>query len=141
MMEDLEFRIIETQEAREEYRLIQRGLTDHAMGLGLPAREDINLFCYREDQLIGATVGNIVLPHFNIKYLWVHPNYRKRNLGTILTMRVEKMVMQAGCDTAFVDTMSYQAPGFYARFGYKEVARIKDFHPGHDRIFYKKKLT
>jgi hypothetical protein len=37
-------------------------------------------------------------------------------------------------------TIHFQAPGFYARHGWREFGRIKIPPPGHTRIFMRKDL-
>jgi len=45
-----------------------------------------------------------------------------------------------GCQSAWVDTFTFQAAEFYAKFGYREFGRL-DYPPDHHRIFLKKQLT
>jgi ribosomal protein S18 acetylase RimI-like enzyme len=40
----------------------------------------------------------------------------------------------------WLDTYSFQAPGFYRKLGYEEVGRIPDYPPGQARIFLAKRL-
>ena len=42
--------------------------------------------------------------------------------------------------SAWVDTFSFQAPGFYAKLGYREFGRL-DYPPDHQRIFLQKQLV
>lgn len=140
-MMDMDYRIIEHQEDLVEYKKIQQGLDEYAAKFEVPLRDYINVFCYKDNMLIGGAVGNIVLPRLNIKWLWVDKEYRGQDIGRTLIDKFEKVAHEKKCDRVFVDTMSYQAPDFYFKVGYREVARIQEFHPGHDRVFYQKDLV
>src|ERR1700733_13030693 len=45
----------------------------------------------------------------------------------------------APCHSAWVDTFSFQAPGFYPKLGYEVFGEL-DYPPGHRRIFFRKHL-
>lgn len=40
----------------------------------------------------------------------------------------------------WVDTFTFQAPGFYLKLGFWEYGRITGYPPGHDRIFFVKRF-
>ena len=40
----------------------------------------------------------------------------------------------------WLDTSTFQAPDFYPKFGFVECGRITGYPPGHDRIFFVKRL-
>ena len=40
----------------------------------------------------------------------------------------------------WLDTWTFQAPDFYPKFGFVECGRITGYPPGHDRIFFVKRL-
>jgi hypothetical protein len=45
-----------------------------------------------------------------------------------------------GCDQVALSTHSFQAPGFYARFGYQECGRTPAYPRGYDQIHLIKQL-
>ena len=69
-----------------------------------------------------------------IRYLWVHGELRRSGVGRRLMAEAEDHARALGCHSAWVDTFSFQAPGFYARLGYREFGRL-DYPPDHQRIF------
>jgi ribosomal protein S18 acetylase RimI-like enzyme len=140
-MSVLDYRIVETAEAEKLYHVITDGLNEYSSQFGVATPEAVHLYCYQSDRLIGAIVAKIVLPCLYIKWLWVDRNYRRQSIGTNLMRQVEKMAIDKQCSRAFVDTMSYQAPSFYTGMDYHEAARIGEFYPGQDRVFYQKVLT
>lgn len=75
-----------------------------------------------------------------IRYLWVHAELRHSGVGRRLMAEAERHARTLGCHSAWVDTFSFQAPGFYARLGYREFGRL-DYPPDHQRIFLKKPLV
>lgn len=76
-----------------------------------------------------------------VAYLWVADELRGKGIGTDLLDAVERYARGRGCLVAFVSTHSFQAPAFYARGGYEEVARVNDHPVGHASLFYAKRLT
>ena len=54
-----------------------------------------------------------------------------RAIGSRLLAKAEEIARDRGCVGIRLDTMSFQAPGFYSRHGYTEFGRIDDCPPGH----------
>lgn len=75
-----------------------------------------------------------------IKILWVKEEYRGRGLGTKVLRHVENIAIQKGATISMLDTFDFQAEEFYTKNGYEVIGEIKDFPPGHRRIYLSKKL-
>lgn len=75
-----------------------------------------------------------------INLLWVHEDLRRSGIGRAMMLEAERRAAAADCHSIWVDTFSFQAPGFYAKLGYREFGRL-DYPPGHQRIFLQKQLT
>ena len=69
-----------------------------------------------------------------IDLLWVRDDQRGSGLGARLLAAAEAEIGRRGCDRAVLSTHSFQAPGFYARFGYTEYGRTPGYPHGHDDI-------
>lgn len=48
--------------------------------------------------------------------------------------------MKRGCQYAYLDTFSFQAPEFYQKRGYVIFGELPNFPEGHHRFFLKKEL-
>ena len=54
-------------------------------------------------------------------------------------VHAEARARDRGCHSAWLDTFSFQAPGFYQKLGYEEFGHL-DYRPGHQRHFLKNRL-
>jgi GNAT superfamily N-acetyltransferase len=75
-----------------------------------------------------------------IEFLWVRDDHRRRGLGTRLLAAAEQEIRRRGCGQVALSTHSFQAPGFYARFGYRECGRTPAYPHGYDQIHLVKQL-
>jgi GNAT superfamily N-acetyltransferase len=76
-----------------------------------------------------------------VAYLWVSESLRGQGIGTQLLDAAERHALNKACRIAFLSTHSFQAPGFYARKGYEQVARVNDHPVGYANLFYAKRLA
>lgn len=106
---------------------------DDAALLCIAAREDGGDLC---GGLFGWTWGGCGY----IEFLWVHGGHRGSGLGTQLLAAAEQEATRRGCDQLVLSTHSFQAPGFYARFGYQECGRTPAYPRGYDQIHLVKQL-
>jgi len=72
--------------------------------------------------------------------LWVRDDHRGHGLGARLLTAAEAEIRRRGCDRVAMSTHSFQAPDFYARFGYTECGRTPGYPHGHDEIHLVKYL-
>ncbi|MEV7228664.1 GNAT family N-acetyltransferase [Polymorphospora sp. NPDC051019] len=75
-----------------------------------------------------------------ITSLWLASDLRGRGWGGRLLAAAEEEIRRRGCDRVVVATMSFQAPGFYLRFGYREVGRTPDMPDGTAKHHFHKRL-
>jgi GNAT superfamily N-acetyltransferase len=61
-------------------------------------------------------------------------------MGTRLMAEAEAEARRRGLSGIWLDTWTFQAPGFYQKRGFAEVGRIPNYPHGHDRIFFMKRL-
>ncbi|HEU5297138.1 MAG TPA: GNAT family N-acetyltransferase [Burkholderiaceae bacterium] len=75
-----------------------------------------------------------------VSYLWVSEPHRGKGLGSELLSAIERHAQEKHCALVLLSSHSFQAPGFYARRGYEQVARVNNHPVGHANIFYVKRL-
>ena len=74
--------------------------------------------------------------------LFVEAPYRTRGLGRGLLSAVEGAAAQAGARHIWTRTAEYEAPGFYARHGYRVTHTLQSWYPsGHGNVVLRKPLA
>jgi ribosomal protein S18 acetylase RimI-like enzyme len=91
-------------------------------------------------RIVGGLVGATFHGWFYIEALWIDDAWRNRGLGRSLLQTAEAEARQRGVRNAYVDTFSFQAPGFYKKLGYEEFGKLDDFPKGHTRYWMTKAL-
>ncbi len=69
-------------------------------------------------EFVGAIVVQLFWNQLHIKYLFVAENYRGQGLARQLIDHALEFGKKRGCQFAFVETMSFQAPDFYQKMGF-----------------------
>jgi ribosomal protein S18 acetylase RimI-like enzyme len=75
-----------------------------------------------------------------IEFLWISEQHRGSGVGSRLLRQAEAIAGDRGCLGVWLNTISFQAPGFYERHGYREFGRLDEMPPGHKRIWFAKRL-
>jgi len=138
-----EIRLIEKEGvAPEEIARLAGGITEHArLAIGDPGFHQIAILAEDErGELVGGVSGSLNWTWLSVKLLWVREDRRGEGLGRRLMESIEELGRARGCLRAHVDTLSFQAPEFYARLGYEPFAELPDYAPGHTRIYLRKAL-
>jgi GNAT superfamily N-acetyltransferase len=76
-----------------------------------------------------------------IRYLWVHADWRGKGIGRELLTQAEAEAIRRGCHQIVLDTHSFQAPGFYTKLGYQITGAHQDYPRGHQVYYLEKKLS
>jgi GNAT superfamily N-acetyltransferase len=91
------------------------------------------------DEVVGGLWGRMGYGYLFVELLALGPA-RGRGLGRRIMSMAEDEARARGLLGIWLDTWTFQAPGFYQKLGFVECGRIKDYPPGHDRIFYVKRF-
>lgn len=75
-----------------------------------------------------------------IELVWVREDHRAGGWGARLLAAAETEARARGCRSILVSSFTFQAPGFYARHGYVEQARVPGFPAGHEDVYLLKPL-
>ena len=119
---------------QELYRLID----GHAERQGHPFLS-LGFHVEREGRLVAGVIAWAQGGEVHIDTLAVDESLRRQGVGTALVRRVEEAAREAGVTRASVETFSFQAPDFYPRLGYREVAR-RTMPDGSEYVSFEKDL-
>ena len=92
------------------------------------------------NKIVGGIVGEVWTTVLFIQLFWMEQKYRGKDLGTRLIKAIEDEAKKFGATRAYLDTMSFQAPGFYRTCGYKEFGSIDGYPEGVTRHWFTKAL-
>jgi len=108
---------------------------------GMSEYSPINLFL-RDDgrEVLGGLLGAIWGGVLFVRILWVAQALRGQGHGRRLLEAAERRAVERGCRHVFIDTFSFQAPGFYEKQGYEIYGRADDWPVGHTHYFLRKAL-
>jgi GNAT superfamily N-acetyltransferase len=82
------------------------------------------------DRPVGGAIGRTWGECAEVQQLWVDPGLRCRGIGARLLNDFERAAVARGAKRAYLDTFSFQAPGFYAAQGWRVVLEIAGFADG-----------
>ncbi|HTL53592.1 MAG TPA: GNAT family N-acetyltransferase [Planctomycetota bacterium] len=94
-----------------------------------------------ERTLVGAAEGVSYWGRLYLDLLWVATEQRGLGVGRQLIAQVEAVARERGNRGVDLWTMTFQAPGFYEKLGYRQVGEIKGYDGGHAKRFYSKELS
>jgi GNAT superfamily N-acetyltransferase len=138
-----EYRIIQVEKPEDEmWGVIGGGLHHYnVQQAGDPQGKQVCVILYTPQQEIaGGLIGETHWGWFYINLMFVKEELRGRGFGHRILTLAEEKARQYGAKHAYLDTFSFQAPGFYEKLGYRVFGELKDFPPGHQRNYLTKQL-
>ena len=91
-------------------------------------------------EVLGGITGRTSLGLLFIDLVYLPATLRGAGLGSRVLQAAEDEGRRRGCRAAVLYTISFQAPGFYARHGWRVFGEIPCDPPGTSRIFMTKTL-
>lgn len=115
----------------KEYNLAKREKSENV---------PLAIFVEEDGKKLAGLTGELFGNWLSIHYLFVAESLRGRGVGKSLMERAEAETKSRGAKYAFVDTFSFQAPGFYKKLGYKEVFTLTEYPYTGSRTYFTKEL-
>jgi ribosomal protein S18 acetylase RimI-like enzyme len=118
-----------------------REFNSNKLGLSSNQKSTIQILLRdSKDETIGGIIANQWWTTLEIYVLWVEENYRKKGYGKQLIHEVEGRAKAKGCKQVILNTLDFQAPGFYRKLDYELCAECKDYLEGHSLYYFRKHL-
>jgi GNAT superfamily N-acetyltransferase len=92
------------------------------------------------EKIVGGIVGEVWTTVLFIQLFWMEQKLRGKDYGTRLIGAIEDEAKKFGATRSYLDTMSFQAPGFYRACGYEEFGSIDGYPEGVTRHWFTKAL-
>lgn len=93
-----------------------------------------------EDDLVGGLAGQYGLGWLHVDMLAVLPERRRTGIGMQLLDQAEHWARQRGALGVYLETIEFQALGFYERLGYRHFGQQADNPPGYTRYYLEKRF-
>lgn len=120
---------------------IERGLDAHSARVAsVRSVVPVRAVWAESGRVVAGLVGSAYWGKLHVRLLWVNPDYRSRGLGRRLMDWAEERAIGMGCNSVVVDTMSFQAPEFYVKLGYKQIGLSEGYEGGASRHYFEKQL-
>ena len=92
------------------------------------------------NEVLGGLHGKLLYRWMFIELLVVPEQTRGQGMGSRLMGMAEDLAREKNCVGIWLDTFDFQAPEFYRRHGFSEFGQLQDYPPGHQRLFFHKRL-
>jgi ribosomal protein S18 acetylase RimI-like enzyme len=137
---DEEYQIVELEQP--EWGVIGGGISDYnTQQAGAENGQNLCFVLHGPDEeVLGGVIGQTHWDWLYISLMWIKEEFRGQGYGGRLLALAEEEARGRGAKNAYLDTFSFQAPGFYEKYGYQVFGELKDFPTGHQRFYMKKQL-
>jgi GNAT superfamily N-acetyltransferase len=92
-------------------------------------------------EIVGGLLGHSSLGLFFLDLFYLPNELRRGGFGSRIMGQAEAEARRRGCTAAFVYTVTFQAPEFYEKHGYRRFGEIACPPDGATRIFLNKPLV
>jgi GNAT superfamily N-acetyltransferase len=121
--------------------ILADGLTEHNAEMSrLRDWRALAVQVHDTGELAGGVLGRTSMGLFFLDLFYLPKKLRRGGLGSHALRMAEEEAIRRGCTAATLVTVNFQAPEFYARYGWEEFGRIATI-PGVERVFMRKSLA
>ncbi|MFN0074032.1 MAG: GNAT family N-acetyltransferase [Chloroflexota bacterium] len=133
---------IEEEPERADVQRLLQGLDAHGWPITGPnPGRDLAVFLRdQEGAIVAGLEGGTWSGWLSVRYLWVTDELRGQGWGRRIMDVAEQEAAARGCRHIRLDTMSYQARGFYEKLGFQVFAELDDYPGPHSMYLLRKDL-
>ena len=126
----------------KEINFVNHALEEFNNKAGGPDNHELlNIVEYDDNgNVIAGILGGTYWGWMHIDILWVDENHRRSGIGSKLLKAAEDEAIRRGAHSVHVDTMSWQAPEFYKKHGYRIIGELNDIPSGNKKFHLVKDL-
>ena len=106
----------------------------NAQAVGKAEHKPLAIALRQGREIVGGLTGWTWMGWCFVELLWIDDKYRGKDYGTALMRKAESEARKRGVTNMYVDTFSFQAPGFYKKLGFKQFGELKGFPKGHTPV-------
>ena len=133
--------LTDTADAGARQRILASLLMYNAESTGISDyRPLVILITDAQGTVIGGLWGRTALGWLATEMLFVPEGLRGQGIGSQLMAQAEREALARDCHSAWLDTFTFQARGFYERLGYRCFGELNDYPAGFSRHFMQKRL-
>lgn len=93
-----------------------------------------------DHNIIGGIAGNYANDYMTVEWAWIDQQHRLQGLGKTIFKQLDEFAKSKKCKYIDVETLSFQAKGFYEKLGFSLISTLPDWVNGHDSHILRKKL-
>ena len=131
---------VETVQGPSRRKIIRGLIAFNTSVVGKGKYKSLTVTLRQGKEIVGGLTGYTWMGWFFVELLWIAEKYRGKGHGTALVHKAEAEARKRGTRHMYLDTFSFQAPGFYTKLGFKPFGKLKDFPKGHERTWFTKAL-
>ncbi len=136
--------VADFEENRRTNASVIRSINEGLTAYNLAARPDpdaapMTLCVSVDGEVRAGLLGRSAWRWLRIDTLWVDEMLRGRGIGRALLDRAESIARERRCLGMHLDTMGFQAPGFYDKLGFERFGEIDDY-PDVTSVYFLKRF-
>lgn len=136
----MEIKIGDTPDQKSEEYIIQQ-LWQHNGQFADINMKTLNVILYDDEKNIqGGLLAHTWCGTLDIHYFWIAEAQRMNGTGRQMIQAAEEEARNRHCHMAVVDTLSFQARGFYEKLGYRVYGEQEGYADRYARYYLAKRL-